>query len=217
MPSEPIWGERVGIRRLRPLDARALLRMVARPEVARLLFEEMGQLPSSFELGLLIWSHRLANRPDFGIVDRAGRLIGCVRFWRISRINRNAMLTIFIGEPSLWGKGLGSEALRLALRYAFEEMELERVELQVFAFNERAIRSYEKIGFRREGVRRGALYRDGAYHDIILMGIRRFEFALAEASTVGGADRVGKETALGGENTQERSGPEGGDSGDRDE
>lgn len=203
-----IWGERVGIRRLRPSDARPLLKMASRPEVARLLFEEVGNLPTPFWLSLGIWSQRLQNRPDFGIVDPTGALIGCVRLWRISRINRNAMLTIFLGERSRWGKGLGSDALRLALRYGFDELSLERVELHVFGFNKRAIRSYEKVGFRTEGIRRGALYREGEFHDILVMGIRRFEFHLAEAA------RTGKETDPVGENSQSRLASEGGDSHD---
>jgi RimJ/RimL family protein N-acetyltransferase len=213
-----IWGQRVGLRRLRPSDAKPLLKMVSRPEVARLLFEEVGNLPTPFWLGFLIWSQRLQGRPDFGIVDQTGTLIGCVRLWRISRINRNAMLTIFLGDRGRWGRGLGTEALRLCLRYGFDELSLERIELHVFSFNHRAIRSYEKVGFRTEGIRRGALYRDGEYHDILVMGIRRFEFHLAEAA------RTGKETTLDGENRQEsvafaadmasRPASEGGDSHD---
>lgn len=212
---EVIWGQRVGIRRLRPSDAKPLLRMAARPEVARLLFEEVGNLPTPFWLSLGIWSQQLQNRPDFGILDQTGALIGCVRLWRISRVNRNAMLTIFLGERGRWGRGLGTEALRLCLRYGFDELSLERVELHVFSFNKRAIRSYEKVGFRTEGIRRGALYRDGEFHDILVMGLRRFEFHLAEA------ERSGKETATVGENSEAmdsiRSASEGGDSHDGDE
>lgn len=186
--------------------------MVSRPEVSQVLFEENGALPSPLWLGILIWwSQRMANRPDFGIVDQTGRLIGCVRLWRVSRVNRNAKLTIFLGERARWGQGLGTEALRLGLRYAFDDLELERVELDVFSFNQRAIRSYEKVGFHQEGIRRGALYRDGDYHDILVMGIRRFEFHLAEAA------RARKETASDGENSQERSGSEGGHLGDGNE
>lgn len=210
-----IWGQRVGIRRLRPSDAKPLLKMAARPEVARLLFEEVGNLPSPFWLSLMIWSQQVQNRPDFGIVDQTGALIGCVRLWRISRVNRNAMLTIFLGERSRWGRGLGTEALRLCLRYGFDELSLERIELHVFSFNKRAIRAYEKVGFRTEGIRRGALYRDGEFHDILVMGLRRFEFHLAEAA------RSGKETATVGENSVSmdliRSASEGGDSHDGDE
>ncbi len=59
------------------------------------------------------------------------------------------------------------------MRFAFEQLGLNRVELEVYAFNPRAVRTYEKAGFRRDGVRRQALYRDGKFHDIYLMGILR--------------------------------------------
>ena len=66
------------------------------------------------------------------------------------------------------------------VRYAFEELGLNRVELETYSFNARAIRCYEKAGFRREGIRRRALYRDGKFHDVILMGILKEEFTEVE-------------------------------------
>lgn len=103
--------------------------------------------------------------------------IGNIGLHRIDWVNRVAKLGIVIGERDYWGRGYGTEAVRTMLRYAFRELGLNRVELEVFAFNARALRCYEKTGFRREGVRRKALFRDGKYHDIILMGILREEFA----------------------------------------
>lgn len=176
-----LWGELVGIRYLRPGDAPTLRRMMMDPEVAHLLFEEIaGPPPSALMMGLAIAMGRLAGRPEFAIVERSGRLIGAVRLWRISPRNRSAMLTIFIGDKSRWGKGYGTDALRLVLRHAFGPMELHRVELHVFDFNHRAIRSYEKAGFVQEGTRRQALFRDGRYHDILVMGVLREEFLARE-------------------------------------
>ncbi len=177
-----IWGETVGIRPLRPTDAGALRRMMMDPEVANLLFEEKsGPLASTFAMALAILSARLMRRPDWGIVRRDGKLIGSVRLWRISERNRSAMLTIYIGEKADWGKGYGTEAVRLVLHEAFGALGLHRVELHVFDFNRRAIRSYEKAGFVREGVRRKALVRPDGYHDIIVMGVLREEFYAREA------------------------------------
>ena len=62
------------------------------------------------------------------------------------------------------------------LRFAFEELNLHRVELEVYDFNPRAMRCYEKAGFRLEGTRRQAHFHQGAYHDVHLMGILRDEF-----------------------------------------
>ncbi|MEL7657044.1 MAG: GNAT family protein, partial [Bacillota bacterium] len=68
------------------------------------------------------------------------------------------------------------EALRLLLRYAFDELNLYRVQLTVFSYNPGAIRLYEKLGFVREGVFREAVHRDGARHDMILYGLLRREW-----------------------------------------
>ncbi|HEX7304343.1 GNAT family protein [Lentzea sp.] len=83
--------------------------------------------------------------------------------------NRSAGLRI-----ALWGgfgKGYGTIAIRHVLDHAFTVLGLHRVELEVYAFNERAIHVYEKLGFRREGRLRDALLWDGVFHDAIVMSI----------------------------------------------
>lgn len=187
-----MWGDIVGIRPLRPTDAATLRRMLVDPEIAHLLYEELGgEIPSTLLLAASIFANRLSARPEFGIVERYGRLIGSVRLWRLSVWNRSAMLTIFIGAKEQWGRGFGTDALRLALRHAFGSMDLNRVELHVFEFNTRAIRSYEKVGFRQEGARRQALVRHGRYYDVLVMGILRDEFFAREVER---ATNIAKET-----------------------
>lgn len=177
-----LWGETAGIRPLAPGDAGALRRYMTDPEVVRLLFEDQaGPMPGTLTLALTIWYTSLSERGEWAIVNPRGRFIGLVRFWRISQRNRNAMLTIFIGEKDCWGKGYGTDALRLALLQAFGPMDLHRIELHVFEFNARAIRCYEKVGFIREGVRREALWRENRYYDVYAMGITRPEFMKLEA------------------------------------
>jgi RimJ/RimL family protein N-acetyltransferase len=88
----------------------------------------------------------------------------------------NAWVGIGIGERDYWGKGYGTDAMRLALRFAFMELNLHRVTLDVFEYNPRAIRSYEKAGFREEGRRRKMLLRNGKRWDEIEMGILREEW-----------------------------------------
>jgi RimJ/RimL family protein N-acetyltransferase len=101
------------------------------------------------------------------------QLIGNCGLHNLDWKNRAAVFGIFIGDKNCWNKGYGTDATRTLLRFAFEQLGLNRVELEVYDFNPRAIRAYEKAGFRRDGVRRQALYRDGAFHDIYLMGIVR--------------------------------------------
>ncbi len=91
--------------------------------------------------------------------------------------NRSAeLLGIFTGEKEYWGQGYGSDAINALLRFAFREMNLHRIYLHVHDYNERAIRCYEKCGFQLEGRQREALFRDGRYHDVLLMSILREGF-----------------------------------------
>lgn len=93
--------------------------------------------------------------------------------------HREAWVAIGLGEREYWGKGYGTEAMRLLLRYAFAELNLARVSLGVFAYNTRAQRSYEKVGFVAEGAMRQRLRRDGQWWDMVVMGILREEWQAA--------------------------------------
>lgn len=104
------------------------------------------------------------------------KAIGITSLINIDQKNRNAECIIDIGEKDYWGKGYGKEALKLLLDYAFLEMNLHRVSLRVFSFNEKAISLYSKIGFKREGISRQSLFRNGQWHDIIHMGILQHEY-----------------------------------------
>jgi RimJ/RimL family protein N-acetyltransferase len=110
------------------------------------------------------------------------RLIGSIGFFDIEWANRVAWLGMGIGDRAYWGQGYGSEALSLALRYAFCELNLHRLSLSVIAYNARAIALYEKAGFRREGVFREYGERDGRRYDLILYGLLRTEWAGASSA-----------------------------------
>ena len=90
--------------------------------------------------------------------------------------HRNAWVAIGIGNPAYRGKGYGTDAMRLLIGYGFRELDLQKITLSAFNYNQRAIRSYEKAGFTREVVKRAALYRDGQRHDELVMGILRREW-----------------------------------------
>lgn len=104
------------------------------------------------------------------------RLIGEVGLEGIRWSHGDAFVGIGVGERDFWGKGYGTDALNLILRYAFAELDLERVSLDVFEYNPRAIRSYEKAGFHLEGRERQAILRDGRRYDLLFMGILREEW-----------------------------------------
>ena len=89
--------------------------------------------------------------------------------------NSVAVFGIVLGEKTHWGKGYGTDAARTMVHFAFDTLNLHRVELEVYDFNPRAMRCYEKVGFRREGTRRQAHFVNGAYHDVHMMSILREE------------------------------------------
>ncbi|RAL24083.1 GNAT family N-acetyltransferase [Thermoflavimicrobium daqui] len=114
---------------------------------------------------------------QFGIRTlESNELIGFVALHGIEWNNQTGMLAIGIGDPQYRHKGYGTDALRLILRYAFHELNLNRVGLDVIQYNESAIRAYEKVGFIIEGRIRSAVLRDGNSYDRIFMGILRDEW-----------------------------------------
>ena len=104
------------------------------------------------------------------------QVIGSVGLGGDILLHADAFVGIGVGETQFWGKGYGSEAMQLILRYAFMELNLQRVSLDVFDYNQRAIRSYEKVGFKVEGRQRGMILREGKRWDMIYMGLLREEW-----------------------------------------
>jgi len=113
----------------------------------------------------------------FDIVDLAtDESLGRCLLFAVNQVDRTAEVGIFLGEKSAWGKGYGREAMTLLLDYAFSLLNLDSVMLGAFAFNERAIRLYERLGFRTIGRRREARTIAGRKHDVVLMDMLAREF-----------------------------------------
>jgi len=104
------------------------------------------------------------------------RLIGFANLDYIQWSHGDTYIGIGIGEREFWGKGYGRDALNILLRYAFMELNLRRVTLTVFEYNERAIRMYRRAGFHQEGLHRQVLRREGRRWDMLEMGILREEW-----------------------------------------
>ncbi len=100
-----------------------------------------------------------------------GRAVGSVYIRDIEPVHQKAEYGIFIGEDDARGKGYGTAAAKLMIKYCFEEMKLHRLFLRVYAENAQAIASYEKAGFVKEAYLHDDVYVDGRYRDIVLMGI----------------------------------------------
>ncbi len=167
-----LTGQRVRLRAMEPADAESLWRWNNDPEVTRWLDTEYpeslahtvhraAELPRNSYEQLLLMVETLAE----------GRLIGvaCLRDARPE--NGRAELDLYIGEKDCWGRGYGTDAVRVICRYGFDQMRLHMIALWVVAGNTGAIRAYEKAGFVQDGRHREAFRRNGAWHDLILMSL----------------------------------------------
>ena len=181
---EQSW-ERDGytLRPIRGSDAEGYWEQVSRmdPEVVRLTGSRSGFTREE----VLAHVHRCLeaeDRADLLIFDPEGRILGESVINEIDWEVRCGNFRIALFRSDSCGKGIGSWAVRTARDLAFEALGLHRLELDVFSFNPRAIRAYEKAGFRHEGVRREAV-RDGAgYGDDILMAMLEDEWRAVKGS-----------------------------------
>jgi len=117
------------------------------------------------------------NQILWGIHEvRSGDLIGIVRLMFIDWISSSTEFGICIGEKNYRNKGLGEETVKLALNFAFNEINLHRVYLKVTESNKRAIKMYESCGFVKEGALREHLWSGGEYNNVLVMGILKNEY-----------------------------------------
>lgn len=174
-----IRGKKARIRALEHDDLARIVRWFNDPEVRRFITVRFP-LSMTEEEG---WWERLHDRKNdhiFAIEVEDGTHIGTIGLHSVDYENRRAVLGIAIGEKDHWGRGYGADAICAVLGWAFGYLNLNRVGLSVYEFNQRAIHCYEKCGFRREGVVRQNWYVDGQYHDKVVMGILRDEFLVRE-------------------------------------
>lgn len=117
------------------------------------------------------------NTLAFSVLTLADdNLIGFVAFDGINWQHGDTFVAIGIGNPAFRGNGYGTDAMRVMLRYGFMELNLARVQLNTFSYNERAIKSYLRVGFVVEGQQRGMLLRDGQRWDFVYMSVLRDEW-----------------------------------------
>jgi len=178
MPTNILRGAKVRLTALNKEDASVMVRWSEDAEYLRLqdtnlaLPRTEAQLAADIEKqneasDIIVFAVRVVETDD---------LIGFVGFWEIEWANRAAWLGIGIGDRAYWSHGYGTGAMELALKYAFDEMNLHRVQLTVLDYNERAIALYEKLGFRREGTYREFGLREGERYDMYLYGLLRPEW-----------------------------------------
>lgn len=169
-----IAGEHVILRAFEREDAERCYRWMNDPNIVRTL---KTRYPIAFQ-NESEWLERAMRVSDverhFAIERRDDRShIGNASIHDIEWVSRTAAFGLFIGEPSAWNRGFGSDAIATLVRFAFEEMNLRKLRINVFDYNERAKHVLETHGFVQEGRLRQEFYREGTYHDIMILSVFR--------------------------------------------
>lgn len=173
-----IAGEHVILRAFERDDAERCYRWMNDPNIVRTL---KSRYPIAFQ-NEIEWLERAMqvsvgdSERHFAIERKDDRThIGNASIHEIEWVSRTAAFGLFIGEPSAWNRGFGGDAIRTLVRFAFEEMNLRKLRIGVFEYNERAKHVLEAQGFVQEGRLRQEFYREGTYHDIVILSIFRGE------------------------------------------
>ncbi len=174
-------GDRVDLRRHERRNFPLYEKWYADPEIWRLTSWRSSPMKPS-ETRKLFEDRELSGADDSFAIHVKGERdpIGVIGLMNISDANTSADLSIIVGHPDDRQRGYGAEAIEVMLRHGFGELGLNRVGLSVFAFNEEAISTYEKLGFEEEGRLRRAIKRDGEFHDAILMSVLKSEWTSGE-------------------------------------
>lgn len=184
-----IDGEKVRLRPLRSEDVSLFVEWLGDPEVAH----HLGRMPfPRTEVDERRWVEKVAadeSNHVFAIEAADGAVIGSIGLHNIEWGRRQAELGIVIGQKRYWDRGYGTDAVRALLGFAFDEMELGRISLTVFDDNPRAVRCYQKCGFRHEGVERAARNGSGGLRTELRMGIVAREFREVRLAQATGAPR----------------------------
>lgn len=171
-------GKNVQLTALNPDDLPTIVRWYQNTEFLRLLDARPAYPQTKATLAQWLEERQKANDTFIFAVRLLTNndLLGYVEFDGILWANQVGWLSIAIGNQAHWGKEYGYEAMELALKFAFHELNLHRLQLTVFSYNQRAIALYEKLYFQREGIYREFLQRDGKRFDMYLYGILRYEW-----------------------------------------
>ena len=174
---ELLQGEEIELVALGRAHANAIVQWYHNAEFMR-SYSSAASVPKTEEdvLQTIEKYRRSETQCMFGLQRRADQaLVGMGGLDDISWRNRVGFMALSI-DPEHWGEGYGTEALQLLLRFAFMEMNLHKVQLTVFSYNERATALYRRAGFVREGAFREFIWRDGQRFDMILMGLLASEW-----------------------------------------
>lgn len=118
----------------------------------------------------------------FAVYTKDGQYIGVADYREVDRIKRSCTIGITIGEKDYWGKGYGTDAINALVEFLFSRLNLRRIQIDTWSGNERAIKSYQKCGFRIEGTLKESEFIEGKYYDTIIMGLLKTNWKGSQSS-----------------------------------
>ncbi len=171
-----LQGTKTNIRSLSRKDLFYIVKWKSDPEIADLV--RGGPIYTSIEIENKRFNRSIDGNDTVRLLveTKHKNAIGFISLGEIDKENKKAELGMLIGEKKLWGHGFGTDALITLLDYLFNKLDFNRINLEVFDYNLRAKKAYEKIGFKVEGIQRQGLHRGNSFHDIFIMGILRQDF-----------------------------------------
>ncbi len=174
-PQPMLRGERVWLRPIEPGDVVEDSQFAGDAEVGHFLGAKMPMSRAAAErmAGEILSQVGQTGYPYAICLLGEQRSIGTIFLRNVDKVNGSGVVGIFIGDRRYLGKGFGTDALNALVDFGFGELRLERIELEVFDYNSRAIRSYEKAGFQTDAVLRRSRFHRGSFHDVHLMSILR--------------------------------------------
>lgn len=179
-------GERLYLRRIERSDLEGpYFQWLNDQEVTRWM--QNGLFPNSPESMEAYYLSTATSQTDvvFAVVMKEGDLhVGNLGLHRIHATFRSAEIGILLGEKSVWGQGVATEAIRLVADHAFRRLNLNRLFAGAVAQNAGSVRAFEKAGFQREGLARQAYYCNGAYVDCVNLGLLRSDWESAHSDAI---------------------------------
>jgi RimJ/RimL family protein N-acetyltransferase len=179
MENHNFWqGEKVRLRGVEPNDSETVFQWGLDSDAFKRV--DVVSLPRSYENFKKELEESSKKGPDgdsfsFAIENEDGELVGEIRTFACNSRFGTFKYGMFIAR-NYWGKGYGTEVVRLLLKYYFKELGYQKVTVHVYSFNDRSIKFHEKLGFQKEGQLRRMYYTDGQYYDDIYFGMTREEF-----------------------------------------
>lgn len=172
-------GKLVRLREYNKEDAKLAQKYINEPSVKKNLTPSVPFLICEWEEEKWVQSNSAFSTSNYSFAIETlndSKYIGGCGINTINWLSRTSEIGIFIGDTNYQSKGYGSDALKILIKFIFNQMNIRKIKLNVYDFNERAIRCYKKLGFKVEGTLRDELFRDGKYYDIIQMGLFKEEF-----------------------------------------